>query len=159
MSSERALIGERYVLSFLAHLLVKRKCFILTFNVQQNILRTLSSTSVKCFDVHGGIGNSLCSRTFFSNRYDRILRQKTVNAHLKRSESSNSPTPPASNSGPSLIPPVVKGMNNRRESISTRVVFVGRGRKSKMADVTDNYADNKLITAVRAMHEFLLKPS
>ncbi len=37
--------------------------------------------------------------------------------------------------------------------------IIVRGRKSQVEDVAESYTDNKLITAIRAMHEYLLKPS
>lgn len=54
---------------------------------------------------------------------------------------------------------VLKGKNTRNLIfISFIFVYSGRTRKSKGTDVAANYTENKLITAVRAMHEYLLKP-
>jgi hypothetical protein len=38
-------------------------------------------------------------------------------------------------------------------------LFSVRTRKSKVADSAASYTENNFITATRAMHEYLLKPS
>ena len=43
--------------------------------------------------------------------------------------------------------------------ISICLWLLVRTRKAKVPEYSENYTENKLITAVRAMHEFLLKPS
>jgi zinc transporter 9 len=109
------------------HLALKRKYIILTYTVQQNILRTLSSTS------------------FNPYRYNRFFQQKNIDGYSKRSQSSSTPPPPPPSSG--------------NTSQSGPTVLKVRGRKTEIDDVAESYTDNKLITAVRAMHEYLLKPS
>ncbi len=43
-------------------------------------------------------------------------------------------------------------------NVSNRFILV-RPRKSKKTDYAASYTENNFITAIRAMHEYLLKPS
>ncbi|CAF5088618.1 unnamed protein product [Rotaria sp. Silwood1] len=131
----------------ITHRSLKSTCIIFTYNVQHNILRTLSSSS------------------FYRYRYDLLLRQN-VNRLSKRTQSSF--TPPSNNNSnqsvsseknPSTITTVLKGFNLNIISIELICLLLARPRNTQVNDVPESYTDNKLITAVRAMHEYLLSPS
>ncbi|CAF4256787.1 unnamed protein product, partial [Rotaria magnacalcarata] len=84
----------------------------------------------------------LSSTPFGSYRYDTSFRQN-VNRVSKRTESTTSNNSNAPVSSNKNVLPILKV----------------RTCNGEVDDVTVNYLDNKLITAVRAMHEYLLKPS
>ncbi|CAF4707405.1 unnamed protein product [Rotaria socialis] len=85
----------------------------------------------------------LSSTPFGSYRYDASFRQN-VNRVSKRTESTTSNNSNALVSSDKNVPSILK---------------VRTHNGGEVDDVTVNYLDNKLITAVRAMHEYLLKPS
>ncbi|CAF1032133.1 unnamed protein product [Adineta ricciae] len=114
----------------------RRTCIVLTYTVQHNILRTLSST------------------TFNAYQNDLLFQQNPFNLRKRSQSSSTSPPelPPTSNEDP---PPDLNVSSIKSVSPLLKV----RTRKTKVNDVDASYIENKLITAVRAMHEYLLKPS
>ncbi|CAF3530781.1 unnamed protein product [Rotaria sp. Silwood1] len=103
--------------------------------------------------------------SFYRYQYDLLLRQN-VNRLSKRTQSSF--TPPSNNNSnqsvsseknPSTITTVLKGFNLNIISIELICLLLARPRNTQVNDVPESYTDNKLITAVRAMHEYLLSPS
>lgn len=60
---------------------------------------------------------------------------------------------------PPSDPPVLKGRSEASSCHRHDTLLAVRTRKAKTTDYGATYTENKLITAVRAMHEFLLKPS
>jgi hypothetical protein len=93
----------------------------------------------------------ISSSLIISKRNDLLLQEKLDEISIRKQSTS---TPPPNSTGPSIttdknvtvIPPV------------STVVKV-RTRKSKVTDYAASYTENNFITAIRAMHEYLLKPS
>ncbi|UJR15401.1 hypothetical protein I4U23_002348 [Adineta vaga] len=111
---------------------LKRTCVILTYTAQHHILRTLSSTP------------------FNSYGHDLLFQQNPF--YIPKRLQSNSTPPPTSSGDP---PPDL----NVSAIKSIPSALKARTRKAIVNDVDTSYTENKLITAVRAMHEYLLKPS
>ncbi|CAF3614174.1 unnamed protein product [Rotaria sp. Silwood1] len=89
-----------------------------------------------------------CS-SFYRYQYDLLLRQN-VNRLSKRTQSSF--TPPSNNNSNQSV-------SSEKNPSTITTVLKARPRNTQVNDVPESYTDNKLITAVRAMHEYLLSPS
>ncbi|CAF3521050.1 unnamed protein product [Rotaria sordida] len=111
----------------------KRTYAIVTYAVQRNILRTISCLPIKF------------------NQCD-LLQQRKIDGLLIRKQSGS--TPSSNNSGQSIKSDKIVPIKPPVPS-----VLKVRTRKSKLTDYTASYTENNFITAVRAMHEYLLKPS
>ncbi|CAF3185154.1 unnamed protein product [Rotaria sp. Silwood2] len=88
--------------------------------------------------------------SFYRYRYDLLFRQN-VNSSSKRTHSTSTP-PPSNNNSNQSVP-----LDKNASTITT--VLKVRPCNTNVHDVPESYTDNKLITAVRAMHEYLLSPS
>ncbi|CAF3781585.1 unnamed protein product [Rotaria sordida] len=89
-----------------------------------------------------------CS-SFYHYRYDLLFRQ---NVHRLSKRTQSSSTPPSNiNSNQSV--------SSDKNASTITTVSKDHSRKIKTTDFTENYTDNKLITPIRAMHEYLLNPS
>ncbi|CAF4705333.1 unnamed protein product [Rotaria socialis] len=111
----------------------KRTYAIVTYAVQRNILRTSSSIPLK-FDA-----------------YD-LLRQRTSHGLSIRKQSNGTSTP--NSDGPSNIADKIAPIK-----VPVPTLLKVRNRKMKATDYTASYTENNFITAIRAMHEYLLKPA
>ncbi|CAF3027516.1 unnamed protein product [Rotaria sp. Silwood2] len=88
--------------------------------------------------------------SFYRYRYDLLFRQN-VNSSSKQTHSTSTP-PPSNNNSNQSVP-----LDKNASTITT--VLKVRPCNTNVHDVPESYTDNKLITAVRAMHEYLLSPS
>jgi hypothetical protein len=101
------------------------------------------------------------------HRQDQLLQQK-INVLSIRTQSNT--TPPSNTGGQSgisdknvpIMPPVssvLKGINVTIV-LFTKILFISvRTRKPKVTDYAASYTKNNFISAMRAIHEYLLKPS
>ncbi|CAF3663291.1 unnamed protein product [Rotaria sp. Silwood1] len=111
----------------------KRTYTVVTNAIRYNVLRTISSFPV----------------TFY--QYN-LLNQRKINGLLIRKQSGS--TPSSNNNNQSVISEKIVSI---KAPVST--VLKVRTRKSKVTDYTASYTENNFLTAVRAMNEYLLKPS
>ncbi|CAF4826719.1 unnamed protein product [Rotaria sp. Silwood1] len=111
----------------------KRTYTIVTNAIRYNVLRTISSFPI----------------TFY--QYN-LLNQRKINGLLIRKQSGS--TPSSNNNNQSVISEKIVSI---KAPVST--VLKVRTRKSKVTDYTASYTENNFLTAVRAMNEYLLKPS
>ncbi|CAF1167456.1 unnamed protein product [Rotaria magnacalcarata] len=141
------LCESRSILFFVIHECYKKKIMFVQYGLR-SILRNNSLPSFKAkyiifaYTTQHNILRILSSTPFGSYRYDTSFRQN-VNRVSKRTESTTSNNSNAPVSSNKNVLPILKV----------------RTCNGEVDDVTVNYLDNKLITAVRAMHEYLLKPS
>ena len=149
------------------HIYIKRSYIIFTFAMQRNILRTISSMQFyQPIYVQSNFVVTSCTPVK-SYRYDQLLRRGIEGLIIRRQCSSTSSSNNSDQRGisdknihlKSSVPSVVKGMN-LKQNINREIDFISvRTRKSKITDSTTNYTENNFITALRAMNEYILKPS
>ena len=147
---------SRVAIHWLMQIRIGQSCFynmvscLCTWTKESSLSVGRQSVKRTCTLVTYSLQHSFLRSSTHSDRYDFLFGRKT---DWIPTRAQSSAVPPPSD------PPVLKGRPEASSCHHHDALLAVRARKAKATDYGATYTENKLITAVRAMHEFLLKPS